>query len=168
MGAIHQYLEELIDYAESPEPLNNLEFAMNQMKSSIKLRLFNSNGAATDINGINAGGYSKGYKAKRLAKGRQVQHKDFNLTDNLVNSFKTVVEERNGKNYIIIYISNSRTETAERNRKVAGYLTEQTKKKKGTGVLFGASKKELEERDNVILKLLKDDIEQIGQKYSTG
>ncbi|MFA9213890.1 MAG: hypothetical protein ACEQSR_08595 [Candidatus Methylacidiphilales bacterium] len=158
MGKIEAYLKDLISYAESAEPLNNMQFAMNQLKSKLELRLFNSNVGAKDVNGKNAGGYSKGYKAKRAANKRQTIRKDFNLTDTLAKSFKLAVEEREGKYFLIIYI------VGNRNRNVAEYLTAQTKKKKGTGVLFGASAKELDERNKVILKLFENDLKEIGKQ----
>lgn len=162
MNKINQYLNDLIEWAESSEPVNHLQFAMNQMKSEIEQRIFNSEKGAKDISGTNAGGYSERYKKVRASKGRQTVKKDFNLTDRLANSLYLEVEEKTDKSNLVIRIRGTR------NQLIAGYLTEQTGKLKGTGKIFGASKNELIGRDKVISKLVKDDIEQIGEKYNNG
>lgn len=159
MSKISDYINELTAYVQGVEILNSIQFASNQMLSSIKNRIFESQGGGEDINGVNFGGYSTEYKKTRLKNKRQALNKDFNLTDTLVNSLKLGITREKGSISFVIYID------GKRNQDVAGYLTEETKKLRRTGIIFQASKSEIEERDKVIRFLINQSLKEIGAKY---
>lgn len=161
--SLKTYLQDLIEYAQSGEVINHVQFSMNQLKSAIELRVFNSEGGTKDINGVSAGGYSEQYKKKRAANKRQTNRKDFNITDTLANSLRLGVRKTDKGFQYFIYIDPARRD-GERNTKIADYLTSQTRKKAGTGTIFAASEKELEERDRVLTSLIQSDLQQIAEK----
>jgi hypothetical protein len=119
---------------------------MDQAKSDLQTRVFNSEEGAKDIKGQGLGGYSNGYAAYRRSKGRQTKYVDLELTGSLRRNFQiTQVGDR------VAIVVPSATERAKIDK-----LEKQYKKN-----IFDLSKEEKKDIKKRVDYLITEDIKTI-------
>lgn len=146
MNNLQQLLLRLKSWADSPAPIDNIVQGMNQGKSAMQNRIFNSEQGAKDVSGRGLGNYSDPYKKYRQKRGRQTAHIDLELTGSLRRDIKVVQE--NAKVAIAVPSSTERTKI--------GYLEKQF-----ATTIFDITPDERQEIVDVIEYNFSQDIKQI-------
>jgi hypothetical protein len=119
---------------------------MNQGKSAMQTRIFNSEQGAKDVAGRGLGAYSDPYKKYRQKRGRQTAHIDLELTGSLRRDIKVVQE--NSKVAIAVPSTNERAKI--------GYI-----EKRFATTIFDLQKEEKQEIMDVIEFNFAQDIKEI-------
>lgn len=92
MNDLQNILLRLRAWTDSTAPIDNIVQGMNQGKSAMQNRIFNSEQGAKDISGRGLGTYSDPYKKYRQKRGRQTAHVDLELTGSLRRDIKVIQE----------------------------------------------------------------------------
>lgn len=146
MNDIQKILINIKSWANSTAPIDNIVQGMNQGKSAMQNRIFNSEQGAKDITGKGLGSYSDPYKKYRQKRGRQIAHIDLEMTGSLRRDIKVIQE--NAK--VAIAVPSS----IERNK--VGYIENRYKT-----AIFDISQNERDEIMNTIENNFTNDIKQI-------
>lgn len=92
MNDLQKILLRLRAWTDSTAPINNIVQGMNQGKSAMQNRIFNSEQGTKDVSGRGLGTYSDPYKKYRQKRGRQTAHVDLELTGSLRRDIKVIQE----------------------------------------------------------------------------
>jgi hypothetical protein len=143
---IRQVFESLKDYVESGKALDRIVLSVNQGKSDLQTRVFNSEKGAKDVQGSGLGKYSNTYAKYRQNNGRQTNVVDLEYTGSLRRNFQvTQVGTR-----AVIVVPDSKE------RQKIGYLETQYKKN-----IFSLSKEEKLDINKRATILITEDITEI-------
>jgi DNA-binding cell septation regulator SpoVG len=92
MNDLQKILLRLRAWTDSTAPIDNIVQGMNQGKSAMQNRIFNSEQGTKDVSGRGLGTYSDPYKKYRQKRGRQTAHVDLELTGSLRRDIKVIQE----------------------------------------------------------------------------
>lgn len=92
MNDLQKILLRLRAWTDSTAPIDNIVQGINQGKSAMQNRIFNSEQGTKDISGRGLGTYSDPYKKYRQKRGRQTAHVDLELTGSLRRDIKVIQE----------------------------------------------------------------------------
>jgi len=145
---VTQWLERVRDYAKSERPLDNILLAVNDTRSKMQNRIFNSEQGTKDSQDKPiTKAYSNPYKKVRKAKGLQTNKVDLEFTGGLRREVKTV---RDGNRVYIAIPSQKETQKSV-------YLEQQYDTK-----IFEPTKEELKHATTVAMKLIKEDLYELS------
>lgn len=145
---ITNWLEKVRDYAKSEKPLDNILLAVNDTRSKMQNRIFNSEAGTKDSKDKKISKpYSNPYKEVRKGKGLQVKNVDLEFTGETRRELKTI---RDGSRTIIGIPS---ALVAQRTI----YL-----EKMYDTVIFDATKEELTHAKTKAMELIKQDLYELS------
>lgn len=143
-----EWLEKVKEYANSEKPLDNILLAVNDTRSKMQNRIFNSESGTKDSKDKKiTKAYSNPYKEVRKSKGLQVKNVDLEFTGETRRELKTI---RDGRRTIIGIPS---ALVAQRTI----YL-----EKMYDSIIFEPTKEELNHARDTAIKLIKEDLYELS------
>ena len=128
MNNLQKILLRLRAWSDSTAPIDNIVQGINQGKSAMQNRIFNSEQGTKDISGRGLGNYSDPYKKYRQKRGRQTAHIDLELTGSLRRDIKVIQES--SKVAIAVPSSNERAKIGYLEKQFATTIFEITAEEK--------------------------------------